>query len=121
MYYIHVTYFYLSRPHPLAIAVSFDCTVYDRVIFSYFLVQYGVCPRSYKSGIWWTRTKFGVQRIEPCPTGSIGNATRICKDNSVGWEETDLSGCTSTQFLVLNSSVSVKVQFIIEESWYLEI
>ena len=41
--------------------------------------------------------------------------SRICKDNSVGWEETDLSGCTSTQFLALNSSVSMTVN---GSSWH---
>ena len=78
--------------------ISFKC---------YFLVQYDSCPKSYAAGIWWTRTKFGVLRIELCPPGSVGNATRICKDNVEGWLEPVLTSCTSSAFIGLNTSVSI--------------
>lgn len=77
----------------------------DLVNFCYVTVRYDSCPKSYMDDVWWTRTKFGIVRIETCPSGSVGNATRTCKDNKLGWQQPVLSGCTSLLFLALNESV----------------
>ncbi|KAF6018704.1 CELSR1 [Bugula neritina] len=69
------------------------------------VVRYDSCPKSYMDDVWWTRTKFGIVRIETCPSGSVGNATRTCKDNKLGWQQPVLSGCTSLLFLALNESL----------------
>ena len=81
-------------------------TSFSLLFLLFISVLYDSCPKTYASGIWWTRTKFGVVRIELCPPGSVGNATRTCKDNADGWLPPVLTGCTSSGFVTLNVTVS---------------
>lgn len=36
---------------------------------SMLAVVYDGCPRSFTHGVWWPRTKFGIEAIADCPSG----------------------------------------------------
>ncbi|XP_044754021.1 protocadherin-like wing polarity protein stan isoform X2 [Coccinella septempunctata] len=69
-------------------------------------VIYDGCPRSSSQSIWWPRTLFGAEAIEPCPKGSQGRASRKCDNESNGWQEADLFNCTSDKFVLLREELS---------------
>ncbi|XP_033106725.1 cadherin EGF LAG seven-pass G-type receptor 2-like isoform X3 [Anneissia japonica] len=60
-------------------------------------VVYDSCPRRFKEGLWWPRTKFNKVANVRCPNGTIGDATRRC-DINTGWLDPDLFMCTSISF-----------------------
>lgn len=62
-------------------------------------VVYDGCPRSYAKGLWWPRTKFGLNAIEDCPGTAEGKASRSCDDKLGGWQPPDLFNCTSEGFV----------------------
>ncbi|XP_071960078.1 cadherin EGF LAG seven-pass G-type receptor 1-like [Antedon mediterranea] len=61
-------------------------------------VIYDSCPRRYKEGLWWPRTKFDKVAVVRCPNGTIGEAARGC-DINIGWLTPDLFSCTSINFI----------------------
>ncbi|XP_069792757.1 cadherin EGF LAG seven-pass G-type receptor 3-like isoform X1 [Narcine bancroftii] len=68
-------------------------------------VIYDGCPRSLKAGVWWPRTKFGLQASVVCPKGSLGLAVRHCGEVQ-GWLEPDLFNCTSPSFTQLAENLA---------------
>ncbi|RZF37236.1 hypothetical protein LSTR_LSTR006562 [Laodelphax striatellus] len=64
-------------------------------------VVYDGCPRNFAGGLWWSRTKFGEEAIENCPTGSQGKASRICDDATGEWLQPNVFNCTSDKFVDL--------------------
>ncbi|XP_013177867.1 PREDICTED: protocadherin-like wing polarity protein stan isoform X1 [Papilio xuthus] len=69
-------------------------------------VIYDGCPRSFSNGVWWPRTKFGVEAITDCPTGSSGRATRMCDEvQVVPWQEPDMFNCTTETFYQLRKQL----------------
>ncbi|KAH9644921.1 hypothetical protein HF086_014409 [Spodoptera exigua] len=70
-------------------------------------VVYDGCPRSFSHGVWWPRTKFGVEAITDCPTGTSGKATRMCDETQVvPWQEPDMFNCTTSTFYQLRKQLS---------------
>ncbi|KAG8278058.1 Cadherin EGF LAG seven-pass G-type receptor 2 [Homalodisca vitripennis] len=63
-------------------------------------VVYDGCPRSY-AHMWWPRTPFGHEALEPCPHGSQGRASRLCDSVSGTWLAPDIFNCTSDAFMDL--------------------
>lgn len=78
-----------SCPSPLAEVTFRGCEVI-----------YEGCPRSFSDQIWWDRTLFGSQAVQPCPSGSVGKALRQCSVAN-GWSSADLFECTSNAFIEL--------------------
>ncbi|KOB74665.1 Protocadherin-like wing polarity protein stan, partial [Operophtera brumata] len=69
-------------------------------------VVYDGCPRSFSQGVWWPRTKFGVEAITDCPTGTSGKATRTCDETQVvPWQEPDMFNCTTSTFYQLRKQL----------------
>ncbi|XP_072928982.1 cadherin EGF LAG seven-pass G-type receptor 3 isoform X2 [Hemitrygon akajei] len=68
-------------------------------------VIYDGCPKSLKAGVWWPRTKFGLQAGVTCPKGSFGTAIRHCGEEQ-GWLEPDLFNCTSPPFTQLAENLA---------------
>ncbi|XP_032892988.1 cadherin EGF LAG seven-pass G-type receptor 3 isoform X1 [Amblyraja radiata] len=73
-------------------------------------VIYDGCPKSLKAGVWWPRTKFGLQAGVMCPKGSLemradGTAIRHCGEEQ-GWLEPDLFNCTSPPFTQLAENLA---------------
>ncbi|KAJ0179731.1 hypothetical protein K1T71_004322 [Dendrolimus kikuchii] len=65
-------------------------------------VVYDGCPRSFSHGVWWPRTKFGIEATTDCPTGTSGKATRKCDETQViPWQEPDMFNCTTSTFYQL--------------------
>ncbi|XP_063987386.1 protocadherin-like wing polarity protein stan [Diachasmimorpha longicaudata] len=62
-------------------------------------VVYDGCPRSYSQGLWWPRTKFGLNAVEDCPGTAEGKSSRSCDDKLGGWQPPDLFNCTSEAFI----------------------
>ncbi len=68
-------------------------------------ILYEGCPRSHSENIWWPRVgALNVTEVEPCPDGTIGNASRFC-DYMDSWLVPDMSGCMSKAFTKLNDQV----------------
>ncbi|XP_051545772.1 cadherin EGF LAG seven-pass G-type receptor 1 [Myxocyprinus asiaticus] len=61
------------------------------------VVVYDGCPKAFKDGIWWPRTKFDGPAATNCPKGSSGTAFRHCSNNK-GWLPPELFNCTSLSF-----------------------
>ncbi|XP_037874856.1 protocadherin-like wing polarity protein stan [Bombyx mori] len=69
-------------------------------------VVYDGCPRSFAGGVWWPRTKFGVETITDCPPGSSGRATRTCDETKdVPWQDPDMFNCTTATFYQLRKQL----------------
>ncbi|XP_059052501.1 protocadherin-like wing polarity protein stan [Achroia grisella] len=69
-------------------------------------VVYDGCPRSFSNGVWWPRTKFGIEAVTDCPTGASGKATRMCdKTQVVPWQEPDMFNCTTSTFYQLRQQL----------------
>ncbi|XP_026490100.2 protocadherin-like wing polarity protein stan isoform X1 [Vanessa tameamea] len=69
-------------------------------------VVYDGCPRSYAGGVWWPQTKFSIEAISDCPTGSSGKATRMCDEKQViPWHEPDMFNCTTSTFYQLRKQL----------------
>ncbi|XP_026328508.1 protocadherin-like wing polarity protein stan isoform X2 [Hyposmocoma kahamanoa] len=69
-------------------------------------VIYDGCPRSFSNGVWWPRTKFGVEAITDCPSGTSGKATRMCDESQVvPWQEPDMFNCTTSTFYQLSKQL----------------
>ncbi|RVE52505.1 hypothetical protein evm_002899 [Chilo suppressalis] len=69
-------------------------------------VVYDGCPRSFAHGVWWPRTKFGIEAITDCPTGTSGKATRMCDESQViPWQEPDMFNCTTSTFYQLRNQL----------------
>ncbi|GBP48921.1 Protocadherin-like wing polarity protein stan [Eumeta japonica] len=69
-------------------------------------VIYDGCPRSFAEGVWWPRTKFGIEAVAECPPGTSGKTSRFCdKKQVVPWQEPDLFNCTSTVFHQLSKQL----------------
>ncbi|KAG6439141.1 hypothetical protein O3G_MSEX000521, partial [Manduca sexta] len=67
---------------------------------------YDGCPRSFSHGVWWPRTKFGIQAITDCPAGTSGKATRMCDETQVvPWQEPDMFNCTTSTFYQLKKQL----------------
>ncbi|KAF9822527.1 hypothetical protein SFRURICE_010278 [Spodoptera frugiperda] len=65
-------------------------------------VVYDGCPRSFSHGVWWPRTKFGIEAVTDCPT-----ATRMCDETQVvPWQEPDMFNCTTSTFYQLRKQLS---------------
>ncbi|XP_072940790.1 protocadherin-like wing polarity protein stan [Epargyreus clarus] len=70
-------------------------------------VVYDGCPRSFSHGVWWPRTKFGLEAITDCPAGSIGKASRMCDETQVvPWQEPDMFNCTTSSFYQLQKQLN---------------
>ncbi|XP_050557052.1 protocadherin-like wing polarity protein stan isoform X2 [Spodoptera frugiperda] len=70
-------------------------------------VVYDGCPRSFSHGVWWPRTKFGIEAVTDCPTGTSGKATRMCDETQVvPWQEPDMFNCTTSTFYQLRKQLS---------------
>nr|XP_049702759.1 protocadherin-like wing polarity protein stan isoform X2 [Helicoverpa armigera] len=70
-------------------------------------VVYDGCPRSFSHGVWWPRTKFGVEAVTDCPAGTSGKATRMCDETQVvPWQEPDMFNCTTSTFYQLRKQLS---------------
>lgn len=82
---------------------KFGCTL--RTLVRVCLVVYDGCPRSF-AHIWWPRTQFGSEALEPCPLGSQGRAARLCDSVSGTWLSPDIFNCTSDAFMDLRKLVS---------------
>ncbi|CAK1552868.1 unnamed protein product [Leptosia nina] len=69
-------------------------------------VVYDGCPKSFAAGVWWPRTKFGIQALTDCPSGSSGKATRMCDGSQViPWQEPDMFNCTTSTFYQLRKQL----------------
>ncbi|CAF4901464.1 unnamed protein product [Pieris macdunnoughi] len=69
-------------------------------------VVYDGCPKSFAAGVWWPRTKFGIEAITDCPSGSSGKATRMCDETQViPWQEPDMFNCTTSTFYQLRKQL----------------
>ncbi|CAH2107056.1 unnamed protein product [Euphydryas editha] len=69
-------------------------------------VVYDGCPKSFAGGVWWPQTKFNIEAITDCPTGSSGKATRMCDEKQViPWHEPDMFNCTSSTFQQLRKQL----------------
>ncbi|XP_045493580.1 protocadherin-like wing polarity protein stan [Colias croceus] len=70
------------------------------------MVVYDGCPKSFAAGVWWPRTKFGIEAITDCPPGSSGKATRMCDESQViPWQEPDTFNCTTSTFYQLRKQL----------------
>ncbi|KAJ2938245.1 hypothetical protein O0L34_g17587 [Tuta absoluta] len=70
-------------------------------------VVYDGCPRSFSHGVWWPRTKFGVEAVTDCPAGTSGRGTRMCDESQlVPWQEPDMFNCTTSTFYQLRKQLS---------------
>ncbi|KAJ8731807.1 hypothetical protein PYW08_014537 [Mythimna loreyi] len=70
-------------------------------------VVYDGCPRSFSKGVWWPRTKFGIEAVTDCPAGTSGKATRLCDETQVvPWQEPDMFNCTTSTFYQLRKQLS---------------
>ncbi|KAJ8732952.1 hypothetical protein PYW07_015551 [Mythimna separata] len=70
-------------------------------------IVYDGCPRSFSKGVWWPRTKFGIEAVTDCPTGTSGKATRMCDETQVvPWQEPDMFNCTTSTFYQLRKQLS---------------
>ncbi|XP_063379045.1 protocadherin-like wing polarity protein stan [Cydia fagiglandana] len=70
-------------------------------------VVYDGCPRSFSHGVWWPRTKFGIEAYADCPPGTSGKATRMCDETQVvPWQEPDMFNCTTSTFYQLRKQLS---------------
>uniref|UniRef100_A0A2A4J5X8 Protocadherin-like wing polarity protein stan n=1 Tax=Heliothis virescens TaxID=7102 RepID=A0A2A4J5X8_HELVI len=70
-------------------------------------VVYDGCPRSFSHGVWWPRTKFGIEAVTDCPAGTSGKATRVCDETQeVPWQEPDMFNCTTSTFYQLRKQLS---------------
>ncbi|XP_013196318.2 protocadherin-like wing polarity protein stan [Amyelois transitella] len=73
-------------------------------------VVYDGCPRSFSHGVWWPRTKFGIEAFTDCPAGTSGKATRMCDETHViPWQEPDMFNCTTSTFYQLRKQLN-KIQ-----------
>ncbi|KAL0891925.1 hypothetical protein ABMA27_015170 [Loxostege sticticalis] len=69
-------------------------------------VVYDGCPRSFSHGVWWPRTKFGIEAVTDCPSGTSGKATRMCDETQViPWQEPDMFNCTTSTFYQLRNQL----------------
>ncbi|OWR45133.1 cadherin [Danaus plexippus plexippus] len=69
-------------------------------------VVYDGCPRSFSHGVWWPQTKFGIEAVTECPTGSSGKAKRLCDEKQViPWQEPDMFNCTTSTFYQLRKQL----------------
>eukprot|EP00794_Sanderia_malayensis_P006157 gene6157-6864_t len=55
------------------------------------------CPEAYAENMWWSRVDLGKTKMEKCPSGTTGNATRYCHPKK-GWQKPDLGLCTTNEF-----------------------
>ncbi|KAI5643827.1 hypothetical protein NE865_04223 [Phthorimaea operculella] len=70
-------------------------------------VVYDGCPRSFSHGVWWPRTKFGVEAVTDCPAGTSGRGTRMCDESQlVPWQEPDMFNCTTSTFYQLRKQLT---------------
>lgn len=67
-------------------------------------VVYDGCPRAFKNGIWWEKTKYNSQDVRNCPLTSIGKSYRNCTEN--GWLEADLTECISAVLIPLSQELN---------------
>ncbi|CAD5116988.1 DgyrCDS5822 [Dimorphilus gyrociliatus] len=67
-------------------------------------VVYDGCPRAFKNGIWWEKTKYNSQDVRNCPLASVGKSYRNCTEN--GWLEVDLTECMSTVLIPLSEELT---------------
>ncbi|XP_050681661.1 protocadherin-like wing polarity protein stan isoform X2 [Leptidea sinapis] len=80
--------------------------LYAEVTPSACKVVYDGCPRSFAAKVWWPRTKFGVEAVTDCPTGSSGRATRMCDESQlVPWQEPNMFNCTTSTFYQLRNQL----------------
>ena len=95
----HFTLPYLTAPHLTSLHYEF------LINFIIFLVINTSCPRAKAERINWPRANFGVVSVHKCPYGAQGTARRLCAFGK-GWQDPDLSNCTSRGFVNIVKSVS---------------
>ena len=77
---------------------------YSEVTSSGCQVVYDSCPRTYQK-IWWPRTLFSATAKQLCPTGSHGESSRLCSNDSSGWQQPNFNNCTSNTFKILKQQL----------------
>jgi hypothetical protein len=85
--------------------VNVPHTSYSNLFHIFFQVINTSCPRAKAERIVWPREQFGVVSEHKCPYGAQGTATRLCAFGE-GWQEPDLSSCTSIGLVDIVKSVS---------------
>ena len=96
---IHLTSPHLNTPHYHSPYLT------TPHIFMFSLVINTSCPRAKAERINWPRENFGVLSVQKCPYGAQGTARRLCAFGK-GWQDPDLSNCTSRGFVDIVKSVS---------------
>ena len=72
--------------------------------------MYDGCPKNFAEGIWWDETVFEGTAIQQCPTGSQGEASRVCYED-LGWAQPDMFYCVSDTFMELKDMVNISLKY----------
>ncbi|CAL4108899.1 unnamed protein product [Meganyctiphanes norvegica] len=83
-------------------------------------IVYDGCPKSFAEGIWWDETVFEGTAIQQCPSGSQGEASRVCHEE-IGWAEPDMFYCVSDTFIELKDMLEKLLSEQIELNKYVAV